>query len=185
MKRSVTLAASTLAFLLTNGAALAGEFEVNARVEGVGDGDTIYVRLADNTKATIRIAPIDAPETCHHKRDPACTMEPGQPFGEEAGDVLRQMILDRTVRLRCEGRKTYGREVCEVFLGSEDVSQVMVSKGLAWYIGGSRWPHVKAAELGARLGRRGLWSQPTPIRPSDWRKMCWQRHVCPGVGARL
>lgn len=118
----------------------------------ITDGDT--VRLCDGQR--IRLWGIDAPEL-------------KQPYGYQARDLLRENVLDKDVQLDCTG-KHYKRRVCHVKVGEQDVSQVMVSRGLAW---DSR-PFSKGAyhedEETARLTRVGLWSDDKPIEPWVFRK---------------
>jgi endonuclease YncB( thermonuclease family) len=57
-----------------------------------------------------------------------------------------------------------------LWVGDRDINREMVSDGLAWVFGGfAPDEDLLAAEAAARRQRRGLWSDPRPIAPSDWR----------------
>jgi micrococcal nuclease len=81
----------------------------SGRVVRVIDGDTVRVRLHDET-TTVRYIGVDTPET----------VKPGEPvqcFGKRAIAFNRRLVADRRVRLRFgrEQRDRYGRLLAYVF----------------------------------------------------------------------
>jgi endonuclease YncB( thermonuclease family) len=64
-----------------------------------------------------------------------------------------------------------------IWLDGEDMNLHMVDRGLAWHYKryadeqspGDRDAYA-AAEKAAKGARRGLWSDPQPIAPWEWRK---------------
>lgn len=148
-------------------------------VIAVEDGDTLTVARRDGQHVPVRLSLVDAPEVCHRQHDPDCTKRPGQPYGDAAGLLLRSMVMGKVVRLQCAG-KSFKRDVCAVSLAGRDIGLELVYRGAAWYspFKSNRSSELQAAELAAKLSGRGLWSLPTPIRPADWRRGCWNDRVC-------
>jgi micrococcal nuclease len=153
--------------------------DLAARVSWVEDGDTVIAQLKDGQPLKVRLAMIDAPEVCHLQRDPTCRRR-GQAFGVEATQSLQQLVGGKDVRLECErSPDRYGRSVCVVWAGAIEVNKEQVARGLAWYSPArSRSGGIQAAELGARLSRKGLWSQAAAVKPADWRRVCWDEGRC-------
>ncbi|MFH1871092.1 MAG: thermonuclease family protein [Pseudomonadota bacterium] len=143
------------------GTALAGSFD--ARVVGVTDGDTLTVLDAGHRQWKIRLAGIDAPE----KR---------QAFGQQSKQALADRVFDRHVVIDAGKTDRYGRTVGKVIAAGEDVNLELVRKGLAWhykkYEREQSAPdrlHYARAEQDARRNQRGLWQQPEPVAPWDYR----------------
>jgi len=133
----------------------------------IQDGDTIDVRDdLSGQKIRIRLAYIDAPEIAH----------PGmstQPYGPEAKRYLASRITGRTITITTLGKDQYGRTIGEIYLGDESVNFDLVIQGLAWAYRQYLPPSVASAyinaESQAREARRGLWADPSPTPPWDWR----------------
>ncbi|MFZ5425740.1 MAG: thermonuclease family protein [Thermodesulfobacteriota bacterium] len=143
--------AQTLVMLLL--AAQAWAF--TGRVENVHDGDTVTV---DGRR--VRLHGIDAPELA-------------QPGGERSREFLEALVLGRQVRVTPKDRDDYGRIVGVVVLPEGlDVNAEMVKAGHAWvyskYCRGCYG--LKLAQASARMRGLGLWSEPGPIPPWQWRK---------------
>ena len=109
-----------LLLLAWTGICIAGEYQVSRIV----DGDTIIVKKGD-TKLTIRLVGIDAPEISHAKH------EPGQPFSQQSTKHLAGLILNQSVDIISYGNDRYGRTLGEVFLGGNNINLEMVKAGLA------------------------------------------------------
>lgn len=120
------------------------------RVQHVIDGDTFILE----NEQRVRLAGIDAPEL-------------EQPYGSEAKERLSRLILNRDVQLVCEDRKSYGRDICNAFIGHLDVQKELVGWGLAFdytrFSGGKYFQ----AEHFAHSRYRGVWSG--GVRPWDYR----------------
>jgi endonuclease YncB( thermonuclease family) len=127
------------------------------RVVSVADGDTL--RAIDDSKAEhrIRLAGIDAPER-------------GQPFGNVARERLAELTMGKAVAVDVEDRDRYGRTVARLEADGLDVCRQLVADGLAWhYTRYSKDAGLAAAEAAARAARRGLWRDPAPVPPWEWR----------------
>ena len=82
--------------------------------------------------------------------------------------------LDSNV-VSVEGGATdrYGRTVGEVILpGGASLNVGIVEAGLAWWYRRYAGDDVRLrdAEAVARAARRGLWADPNPVPPWEWRK---------------
>lgn len=135
---------------------------IEGRCIRVHDGDTVTV-LVDTQdgkrQASIRLDGIDAPEL-------------GQPFATRSRDKLRELVLDRTCRVESRGPDKYGRTVGRVAVDGEDVNSTMLAMGMAWhYKKYDSRQSMEMKETAARESHAGLWQDPNPIPPWDWRKM--------------
>lgn len=136
--------------------ALASTF--SGKVVKVTDGDTLQVLL--NGKAEkIRLAGIDSPES-------------GQPFGTAASRYALGLAAQQVVHVQVTSTDRYGRMVGEVFLpDGRSLNREMVRAGYAWwYRKYSTDRTLGDLEDEARRNRRGLWGDPNPVPPWDWRK---------------
>lgn len=107
-----------------------------------------------------RLEGIDAPER-------------GQPFSREAGARLTQLVLREPVRMTVHGSDRYGRLLARIYVGKIDVNLTLVREGLAWHFKKySDDSALAVAEEEARIARRGVWSQESPVPP-------WQRRARP------
>ena len=144
-----------VAGLLWSLAAPAAEF--SGRVVGIGDGDTLTVQTDGNRRVRVRLAGIDAPEH-------------DQPYGAAATRSLAALALDRTVRVQGVAEDDYGRVVGAVVADGQDLDAEQVRRGMAWvYRRYTRSGGLYALEAEAKRARRGLWADPNPIPPWDWR----------------
>lgn len=130
---------------------------ISCRVVGVADGDTLTCLAAGNQQIKVRLNQIDAPER-------------GQAFGQAAKRKLSALVHGKNVRLETDGTDKYGRTIAEVFSGSLNVNKEMVRTGYAWafrqYVRDQEYIRL---EEQARRASRGLWSEPNPIYPSEYR----------------
>ena len=136
---------------------------MQARVVSIGDGDTIRVN-ADGKKMTVRLACIDAPEMAQ------------APYGVQARDQLRALIPRGTsVLLAVQTTDRYGRTVAEIFKGSQNINQSLVSSGAAFvywkYIAKCDRTSYALAETQASTSGRGIWSDAGEfLRPWVYRR---------------
>lgn len=132
-------------------------FACVGKVVGVTDGDTIMV-LCDGVETKVRLNQIDTPER-------------GQAFGSKAKEVLSNLVFKRTVRLEIVDTDRYGRAVATVWVGEMNANREMVRLGFAWayrkYLQDQTLIEVEAE---AKASRRGLWADPNPIPPWEFRK---------------
>jgi micrococcal nuclease len=145
-------------FLLLISQAHAAEYP--ARVVGITDGDTLTVLTAEKRQVKIRLAGIDAPES-------------GQDFGMRAKQAASALAFGKNVTVIERDTDRYGRTVADIFLpDGRSLNRAMVGQGMAWwyrkYTPNDRV--LAGLETQSRQERRGLWSQPAPLPPWDWRK---------------
>jgi endonuclease YncB( thermonuclease family) len=134
---------------------------VEGRVTHVPDGDSLRVRVGTR-EYSVRLYGIDAPEG-----------NTRQPYADEARDYARRLAEGKTVRLFVRDHDRFGRVVAEATLpDGANVGHAMVEAGLAWHYTAFAKSDERLAALqaGARQARRGLWSDPNPTAPWEWRK---------------
>lgn len=137
---------------------------ISGRVVGVADGDTITVLDGTNTQHKIRLNGIDAPEK-------------NQAFGNVSKKSLSDMVFNQQVDVDWLKEDHYGRKVGKVLLNNEDVNLEQIKRGMAWYFKKykgdleqeDRIAYVQA-EQEAEANSMGLWVDPNPIPPWDFRK---------------
>jgi endonuclease YncB( thermonuclease family) len=127
-------------------------------VVSITDGDTLTILHAGRPQV-IRLHGIDAPEK-------------GQAFGTRATQCAAALAFGQTVVVSVRGRDRYGRTVGDVTLpDGRNLNQGLVRAGCAWwfrrYSADSR---LATLEVQARDDRRGLWADPNPMPPWDWRR---------------
>lgn len=137
---------------------------LEGKVVGVADGDTITVLGTGNRQTRIRLQGIDAPES-------------RQAFGQVSKQNLSDLIFNRQVVVECDKTDRYGRTLGKVLTDGHDVNLEQVRAGLAWhykYYQDEQSPEDRRlyadAETEARSARRGLWADPGPIPPWDFRR---------------
>lgn len=126
-----------------------------ARVQSCHDGDTCRV-ITGQGVIKVRLAEIDAPEI-------------DQPYGTAARAVLCSMVCGRDVDVEPRGT-SYDRIVGLIRINGLDTSEAMVRAGAAWdYPQYDLDPMMPSLQRAARAGQLGLWGNPSPIPPWEWR----------------
>jgi endonuclease YncB( thermonuclease family) len=152
----ITVLLTVLLAALVPAASTAAE-EFVGMVIGTADGDTITV-LHNRRPERIRLSGIDAPEK-------------GQPFGERARQFTARLPSGHEVTVRVTGRDRYGRFLAEVLLpDGRSLNQELVRAGYAWWY--RRYANdvaLEELEAQARLTHVGLWADPHPVPPWEWR----------------
>jgi len=136
---------------------------IEGKVVRVSDGDTITVLDADNKQHRIRFQGIDAPES-------------KQAFGQASKENLSKMVFGKQVRVIWDKVDKYRRTVGKVLLDGRDINIEQVKAGFAWHYkkyadeqpAEDRVTYAKAEEE-ARAARLGLWQDPNPTPPGEWR----------------
>jgi|GEM_PF-1649276 len=133
---------------------------ITAAVTRVLDGDTIAIQH-DGKEQIIRLDGIDCPET---------RGDGGQPFAKEATELTTKLCSQHDVVIVQTG-KHYDRWVAFVLLANgEFLQHELLRAGLAHHARKySDSEEMQAMEDEAKRQRVGLWSDPNPIDPEDWR----------------
>jgi endonuclease YncB( thermonuclease family) len=131
-----------------------------AKVIGISDGDTMEI-LYQNTPIKIRLAHIDCPE----KRG-------SQPYGNNAKKSLSDLCFGQQVKVYGQKYDRYRRLIAVVKTNSNIiVNQEMIKQGMAWHFKKYSKDETYAnLEIDARKHKIGLWRDPSPIPPWEWRK---------------
>jgi len=131
----------------------------SGEVVGVADGDTITA-LNNGKRERIRLYGIDTPE----KR---------QAFGKKAKQFTSSMVFGKTVEVKIKDIDRYGRTVGLVYVDGQSLNEALVKVGYAWvyrrYCKEDFCKDWLSFEGVARDGKIGLWSEPNPLPPWDFR----------------
>jgi len=132
----------------------------NGTVVKVIDGDSLLIKRGKKV-LKVRLHQVDCPEL-------------PQPFGKKAKAETTKLVLGRMVRVEDPQRDPYykGRLRAAVILtDGRDLGMELVRLGLAWeYRRYSENPLITDLEKEARQARIGLWADPNPQAPWEWRK---------------
>ncbi len=135
-----------------------GYADFSGPVVGVLDGDTIEV-LHNQHPERIRLNGIDCPE----KR---------QAYGQKAKHAASDLVFGK-VTLHTFGKDKYGRTIGDVLLSDgTNLNQELVKQGWCWWYRkyAPRNAVLQELEKEAREAGRGLWADPQPVPPWEWRK---------------
>ena len=146
---------------------------LTGRVVRVADGDTITVLDPQRQEHKIRLSGIDAPEKA-------------QPFGQRSKENLARLAYGQDVEVVWSKRDRYGRIVgrvmvppldCRSCKSSLDASMAQLTAGMAWWYrkyAPEQLPderrRYELAEAEAKAKQVGLWRDPDPVAPWDWRR---------------
>lgn len=133
-------------------------FELEGQVVSVTDGDTIKL-LLDKKQYRIRLNGIDAPEM-------------GQAYGRKSKDYLSSLVAGKRAKVIVRDTDRYGRYVGDVLVEGKSANAELVAVGLAWhYVQYSKDERLAELEKAARAGKLGLWADPNPIPPWEFRRL--------------
>lgn len=128
------------------------------QVVGVTDGDTVTVLDANNEQHKIRIEGIDAPES-------------RQAYGTRAKQALSDKVFGKRIHVVWKERDRYKRILGWVYVGDRLINKELLQEGWAWhYKQYSKDPDLANAEETARNSGKGLWADPHPIAPWEFRR---------------
>lgn len=132
--------------------------ELSGLVVGVHDGDTLTV-LVSREQIKVRLLDIDAPER-------------KQPFGTRSTQSLAELCAGKDARVEGKGADRYGRTLGRVICAGVDANAEQVRRGMAWvYVKyAPKDSRLYQLQREARLDRRGLWRDDSPVPPWEWRQ---------------
>lgn len=150
--------------------------EYVGKLTRVIDGDTVDLlteyypgKEGQKTIVRIRLSDIDAPES-------------GQPYGNRSKETLSLITNNTEIRVEDKGQDRYGRTLATIYniqcnasddCGEVNINAQMVISGMAWayrYRGKPNDLIIAQYEKEAKQNGRGLWQDPNPIDPYQWRK---------------
>jgi endonuclease YncB( thermonuclease family) len=130
--------------------------EVSGKVIGISDGDTLTV-LVKRQQIKVRLTEIDAPEKA-------------QAFGNRSKQSLSALCYGKPAKLDDRGKDRYWRTLARVHCDGIDANAEQVRRGMAWVY--DRYVTDRSLyglQDEARGARRGLWADPAPVPPWEWR----------------
>jgi micrococcal nuclease len=137
-----------------------GQISLEAKITRIVDGDTAEL-LYGELPIMLRLQHIDAPE----KRG-------SQPYGNKAKTILSNLCFGQEVTILTEGDFDMGGRMIGVIVNKDgvNVNKEMVRLGYAWHFKkySSDMSYDKL-EKKARREKRGLWQEPNPVAPWDFR----------------
>jgi endonuclease YncB( thermonuclease family) len=129
---------------------------MRGKVLYVIDGDTIQL-LSNGKEERIRLAEIDTPET-------------SQRYGNVAKQALAKWIDGDVVKVIYNKRGHYGRIIGTVYHNGTNINEKLVAEGHAWHFKRySDSAKLSSLESKARNLGIGLWANPNPVAPWDYR----------------
>jgi endonuclease YncB( thermonuclease family) len=155
--RFAAIAICSLCFSIAQAKILTG------RVVKISDGDTLTVLDESKRQHKVRLVGIDAPER-------------KQAFGTVSRQNLADLVFGKKVAVEWSKQDRYQRVLGKVQLNGQDINLKQIKAGLAW--------HYKRYDKDQRLADRqlyaeaqkaaslkgiGLWSDPAPVAPWDFR----------------
>ena len=132
---------------------------LTGKVIGIKDGDTVVVLDSLNHQTTLRLAEVDCPEK-------------SQPFGTKAKQFTSDQIYRKEIKYVVTDIDRYGRSIAMIYYDNNKyLPAELIKNGLAWhYKRYSTSIELANFENFARLHKVGLWIDPNPIEPWEWRK---------------
>jgi len=128
-----------------------------AKVIGVTSGDSIVVQLDDKKQVKVRLQGIDCPEL-------------QQEYGDSAKQATVALCFKKRVRVEKVGLDYYGRTLAFIYIDDLCINKELLLRGLAWhYVKFDTDPDLAQLEADARANKVGLWQQPDPVAPWDFR----------------
>ena len=153
MKKAFTTTLLFLSFVAVYSQAL-----LTGKVIGVKDGDTIEVIDNHHHTTILRLAEVDCPEK-------------KQAFGNKAKQFTSEAVYLKTITYQVTDIDRYGRSIAKVYYDNKYLSAEIIKNGMGWqYKKYSNSTVLAQLELQARTKKIGLWKDPNPIYPSEFRK---------------
>jgi endonuclease YncB( thermonuclease family) len=146
-------------FILLSASTLYSQKSFWGKAIGIKDGDTVVVIDSLNNQTTLRLAEVDCPEKA-------------QAFGTKAKQFTSDKIYLKQVKYIVTDIDRYGRSIAKIYYDNNKyLSEEIIRNGFGWqYKKYSTSKLLARLEEEARKNKRGLWIDPNPIYPSDWRR---------------
>lgn len=143
--------------LLVSSPLLAQAGTLSGRVISVVDGDTLHLLTPAHHDIKVRLAEIDAPEK-------------KQAFGMRSKQSLSDMCFGKDASIDNKGLDRYGRTIGRITCAGTDANVEQVRRGMAWvYDKYATDMSLYQLQNKARELHLGLWSDPSPEPPWQWR----------------
>jgi endonuclease YncB( thermonuclease family) len=161
--RAVLPLRAVLPFLLLTLAPCAALADFTGRVVKVGDGESVTVQVGKR-QVRVRLESIDAPER-------------GQAYSKHSRQSLADICAAKDAVVADRGKDQHGRTIGGVTCAGVEASAEQVRRGMAWVFA----PHAPLGsalhelEAYARLRQLGLWADPQPVAPWDFRRQAKPR----------
>ncbi len=131
---------------------------ITGKVVKISDGDTFSLIFDNGFNVRVRLNDIDCPEK-------------KQAYSKKATTELSNLIFNKIVQVNYDKKDGFGRVLGDVFIGDLNVNREMLRKGLAWhYKKYSDNEDLAQLENKARRNKFGLWQDPNPVPPWEFRK---------------
>jgi endonuclease YncB( thermonuclease family) len=137
--------------------------DMSGRIVGVSDGDTVTI-LSGQQQTKVRLAGIDAPEK-------------KQAFGMRSKQSLSDCAFDKQAIIEGSKLDKYKRLVGKVIVNGTDCNINQIQLGMAWHYKKYQKEQpaqdrasYASAEDAARDRKLGLWSDPSPTPPWEFRR---------------
>ena len=136
---------------------------IPGRITGIMEGDAIKVRILGKPQIKVRIAFIDAPEK-------------GQAFDQRAKHAMSELVFGKDVILQPHTIDRSGRLVARVLVDGQDAGLELLKQGLCWVFEKNVseastlvQARYRKAQDAAQAQKAGLWQDPDPVPPWEWR----------------
>lgn len=130
-----------------------------ATVAAVVEGDVLKVAWDDTTQE-VRLFGVDCPEA-------------GQPFADKAKAFVTKAVLKKEIQVQQLTTDNLGKGVVVVLLPDKaNLGHALVEAGLAWWDlqNAPKDRTLKALNAKALVEQKGLWTDPAPLSPWDYRR---------------
>jgi endonuclease YncB( thermonuclease family) len=132
--------------------------DLSGTVVRIVDGDTLVLLDSERTQHKVRLTEIDAPES-------------NQPFGKRSKQALSDLCAGKPAVIKSSSKDRYDRTLGRVFCDGKDANADLVAQGMAWvYTRYNKDKSLIPLQQAAQQAKRGLWSDPQPVPPWEWRK---------------
>lgn len=133
-------------------------------VNNVKDGDS-FVMISNGKVVEVRLDGIDCPEK-------------GQPFSAKAKQFTSSRILNNSITIQIKGYDKYKRALGIVYLpGNRILNEELLKAGMAWhYKKYNNETKLAKLETAARKSKSGLWDDPAPFPPWEYRQYQRQKN---------